>query len=182
MFDQLAQITGVAVATFGEAAFPSYATSAPVLNQAPPRLDTFQTHGKALSSKIRVEWSPCLKAVNLLIRKPDIIKTVTVADEFGEIRSPDMDLLLKVIEIARAWPDSTAPDLLSRIYATAYGSQLTQLLSKEQITPEPGIAREFEDIITRLLEQYQKRKQQSSLLETLRVHHAALTSSKPDDY
>jgi DNA primase len=182
MFDQLAQITGVAVATFGEAASPSYATSAPVLNQAPPRLDTFQTHGKALSSKIRVEWSPCLKAVNLLIRKPDIIKTVTVTDEFGEIRSPDMDLLLKVIEIARAWPDSTAPDLLSRIYATAYGSQLTQLLSKEQITPELGIAREFEDIITRLLEQYQKRKQQSSLLETLRVHHAALTSSKPDDY
>jgi hypothetical protein len=86
-----------------------------------------------------------------------------------------MDLLLKVIEIARAWPESSPADLMSRIYATSYGSQMTQLLSREQITPETGIEKEFADILARLFEQYRSRKQKSSLLETLRVNHARRT-------
>ena len=48
-------------------------------------------------------------------------------------------------------PGSTPPELMSRIYATAYGTQMTQLLSREQITPETGIEEEFRDIIQKLL-------------------------------
>jgi DNA primase len=127
----------------------------------------------AAANRIRVENSPCLRAVTLLIRKPDIIAKVPVPDEFGEIRSPDMDLLLKVIEIARAWPGSTPPELMSRIYATAYGSQMTQLLSREQITPETGIEDEFRDIIQNLLHQYRRSRERAALVAAMRARVAA---------
>ncbi|MGV3591549.1 MAG: DNA primase [Gammaproteobacteria bacterium] len=128
------------------------------------------------AGKIRVENSPCLRAVTLLIRKPDIIANVPVPDEFGEIRSPDMDLLLKVIEIARAWPGSTPPELMSRIYATAYGAQMTQLLSREQITPETGIEDEFRDIVHNLLDQYRRDRDRASLVAAARARVAARQS------
>jgi DNA primase len=170
MFDQLAQITGVSARSLGQAGPPIATIAQTPPADFPPPFYAGPTKGQ--SSKIRVEWSPCLKAVNLLLRRPGIIKSVPVNDELGEIRSPDMDLLLKVIEIARAWPDSSPADLMSRIYATSYGSQMTQLLSREQITPETGIEQEFADILSRLFAQYRTRKQKSALLETLRVHHA----------
>ncbi len=170
MFDKLAQLTGVSARTLGQAgpAIPASPAILPITIPPPFHAGVART----AQNKIRVEWSPCLKAVNLLLRKPAIIKSVAVTDELGEIRSPDMDLLLKVIEIARAWPDSSPADLMSRIYATSYGSQMTQLLSREQITPETGIEQEFADILASLFDQYRNRKQKSSLLETLRVHHA----------
>ncbi len=179
MFDQLAQITGVSARSLGQSG-PTIATAPqPPPDVSPPPFYAGPTKGQ--QNKIRVEWSPCLKAVNLLLRKPGIIKSVPVNDELGEIRSPDMDLLLKVIEIARAWPDSTPADLMSRIYATSYGSQMTQLLSREQITPETGIEQEFADILGRLFAQYRTRKQKSALLETLRVHHARRQRSQETD-
>jgi DNA primase len=180
MFDQLAQFTGVSARSLGQSG-PAISTSGEIPPAAPSPFygasdrTPDRTFARNAQNKIRVEWSPCLKAVNLLLRKPAIIKSVAVTDELGEIRSPDMDLLLKVIEIARAWPESSPADLMSRIYATSYGSQMTQLLSREQITPETGIEKEFADILARLFEQYRSRKQKSSLLETLRVHHARRT-------
>ena len=70
---------------------------------------------------------------------------------------------------------------MSRIYATSYGSQMTQLLSREQITPETGIEQEFADILGRLFEQYRTRRQKSALLETLRVHHARRQRAQATD-
>ena len=122
-----------------------------------------------------------MKAVNLLIRKPSLIKQVNVDDGLGEIRSPDMDLLLKVIELARAWPDSTTTDFMGRIYATAYGSQLTQLLTREQITPEEGIEKEFQEILDKLLKAYRQRQQKTELLSKLRQHHADINEI-PDQH
>jgi hypothetical protein len=140
---------------------------------APPPAFASQSTGRspARMARPRVEWSPCLRLVNLLIRKPDIIEQVQIPDELGEIRSPDMDLLLKVIEIARAWPTSTTPELMYRIYATPYGNQLTQLLGKELITPEAGILDEFRDVLQRLVNDYLSRKSRNETLETLRKHH-----------
>jgi DNA primase len=171
MLDELAKITGVALSALSPAAPAS---------MGPPQTDTLPLappppsfRGRPAPAKIRIEGSPCLRAVNLLIRKPGIIKSVTVPDELGEVRSPDLDLLLKVIEIARAWPDSSPPELMSRIYATTYGVQMTQLLGREQITPETGIEDEFQDIIRTLLDQHRQRQQKHSLLETLKQRHAA---------
>jgi DNA primase len=171
MLDELAKITGVAASMLAPATSPAKGAAPEAPPQAPP--SPYPYRAKTAPGKIKVESSPCLRAVSLLIRKPGILISVPVPDELGEIRSPDMDLLLKVIEIARAWPDSTPPELMSRIYATAYGAQMTQLLSREQITPETGIEDEFRDIVRNLLDQYRQYQQRVSLLNTLRERHAA---------
>ncbi|MEI7949219.1 MAG: hypothetical protein WCI66_03125, partial [Gammaproteobacteria bacterium] len=131
------------------------------------------------SSRPRVEWSPCMRMVHLLIRKPDIIAAVPIPDDLGEIRSDDMDLLLKVIEIAQAWPDSNTGELMSRIYATSYGSQLTELFGKELITPTAGMLEEFKDILQRLLAQYHARKARHSMMEQLRQLHPQAEPGAP---
>jgi len=171
MLDELAKITGVALSTLVQELPASEATAPAPPAAAPPYPGRPQ--GRPAAAKIKVERSPCLQAVNLLIRKPDIIKTVKVTDidELGEIRLPDMDLLLKVLEIARAWPDSSPPELLSRIYATVYGGQLTLLLNRELITPEAGIEHEFRDIVATLLKSHREQQRRLALLETLRRRH-----------
>jgi len=178
MLDELVKLTGVAISAMGQQAASSSvpAPGNPDMPPQPPR--DYVPRTRPPLPKIKVERPPCLQAVNMLIRKPGIIKTVPVADELGDIRSPDMDLLLKVIEIARAWPDSSPPELLSRIYATAYGAQLTQLLNREQITPEEGIEDEFRDIIGKLLEQHHAQLRRLALLESLRMRHAQLDQSR----
>jgi hypothetical protein len=122
-----------------------------------------------------------MKMVNLLIRKPDILPELKLPQELASLDAPDLDLLLKVIEIARAAPGSTAPELMGRIYATDYGSHLTQLLSREQITPEAGIAHEFQEILQRLLSQQQRTRERAALLATLRQRHAADESDQAFD-
>ncbi|MDY6984124.1 MAG: hypothetical protein SV422_13655, partial [Pseudomonadota bacterium] len=192
MLDELAKLTGVTVDTLTPNA--GHAPHAPARvaisdNGPPPGFGDTPPPGMGdgpsaprgwtprprpgAANKIRVENSPCLRAVSLLIRKPDIIANVPVPDELGEIRSPDMDLLLKVIEIARAWPGSTPPELMSRIYATAYGAQMTQLLSREQITPETGIEDEFRDIIQNLMDQYRRSRERAALVAAARTRLAA---------
>jgi DNA primase len=153
MFDHLAQLTGVKA----DAAPAPVMQPAPPMGEPPPGLmpprPSFARQPARLA-RPRVEWSPCMRLVNLLIRKPDIISQVTIPDELGEIRTEDMDLLLKVLEIARAWPNSSTEELMSRIYATAYGSQLTELFGKELITPQEGMVDEFRDVLQGLLKRY----------------------------
>jgi DNA primase len=180
MLDELAKLTGVTVNTFAPAASTRPANVPDGPAPAAPTPSSWEPRSRpGQPGKIKVESSPCLRAVSLLIRKPDIIGAVNVPDELGEIRIADMDLLLKVIEIARAWPGSTPPELMSRIYATAYGAQMTQLLSREQITPETGIEEEFRDIIQRLLDQRRKEQERAALVNAARTRLAARQSS-PD--
>lgn len=144
--------------------------SPPPSSQSPPQ--PWQPRGRPAQQRIRVELSPCMKAVNLLISKPEIIQTLTIPRELGELEALDLDLLMKVIEIAKAAPDSSPPELMSRIYATDYGSHLTQLLGRELITPEEGIGAEFKGILDRLVLEHRKRQDRYTLLETLRQRHA----------
>jgi DNA primase len=175
MFDQLGQMTGVRVGS-PSPAVPQAAPPGP-----PQPAAERQSFGRPpiRSSRPRVEWSPCMRMVHLLIRKPDIIAAVPIPDDLGEIRSDDMDLLLKVIEIAQAWPDSNTGELMSRIYATSYGSQLTELFGKELITPTAGMLEEFKDILQRLLAQYHARKARHSMMEQLRQLHPQAEPGAP---
>ena len=173
MFDQLAQRTGVRASKASTPSEPP-PMDLPPYDQAPPpsagaQQPSFRPAARA--GRPRVEWSPCMRLVNLLIRRPDLIQAVPIPDELGEIRSPDMDLLLKVIELARAWPQSSTEELMSRLYATAYGSQLTELFGKEHITPSEGMVDEFKDILANLMAQYQARKARHSVMEQLRRLH-----------
>lgn len=193
MFDQLSQLTGVAIADIQAQKSAASAPPAAAHARGYPEPDKFSAHfpspqtsaapwqpaARPAQLRIRVELSPCMKAVNLLVRKPGLIGTVSIPTDLAAIEAQDLDLLLKVIEIAKSAPDSSPPDLMSRIYATEYGSHLTQLLGREQITPEAGIEDEFRDILTNLLSQYRKGQERSSLLEALRKQHEA--RSRPDD-
>ena len=119
-----------------------------------------------------------MRLVNLLIRKPDLITEVIIPAELGEIRSPDMDLLLQVLEIAQAWPASTTAELMSRLYATPYGNQLTEIFGREFITPEEGITEKFTQDLKLLVDQYQQRKARHATMEQLRRLHEGTESGE----
>jgi DNA primase len=172
MLDELSRRTGLEGKAFSTSPPPNDPGPPP-----PPPADFVPTRpSRPASPPIRSEWTPCMKAVNLLIRKPSLIKQVTVDAALGEIRSDDMDLLLNIMELAQAWPDSTTTDFMGRIYATPYGNQLTHLLSREQITPEEGIEQEFQEILDKLLRAYRDRLQKAELLYRLRQHHADINT------
>jgi DNA primase len=174
MFDQLGQLTGVKIDSGVHSAAPAPPTPTPLAapSSRPPML-----RPPARSGRPRVEWSPCMRLVNLLIRKPDLLTEVEIPDEVGELRADDLDLFLKVLEIAQAWPNSNTEELMSRIFATSYGNQLIQLFGKELITPSEGIAGEFKGILNQLLNQYRERKARHALLMQLQQLHQHADSS-----
>jgi DNA primase len=177
MFDQLGQLTGAR-------AFPAPATqptpSLPFTEPTPGFAPYSPPAGRPAnrSARPRVDWSPCMRLVNLLIRRPNLVTEVPIPEELGEIRSPDMDLLLQVLEIAQAWPASTTAELMSRLYATPYGNQLTEIFGREFITPEEGIAEKFSQDLKLLVDQYQQRKNRNATLEQLRRLHEGTESGE----
>ena len=177
MFDQLGQLTGAR-------AFPAPATqptpSLPFTEPTPGFAPYSPPAGRPgnRSARPRVDWSPCMRLVNLLIRRPNLVTEVPIPEELGEIRSPDMDLLLQVLEIAQAWPASTTAELMSRLYATPYGNQLTEIFGREFITPEEGIAEKFSQDLKLLVDQYQQRKTRNATLEQLRRLHEGTESGE----
>lgn len=193
MLDQLAQLTGVSVtALLAQQPTPSPAPEQTIPaaprderpGHQPPfesQSQPWQPAARRVQPRIRVELSPSMKMVNLLIRKPDILQELSIPSGLASLDTPDLDLLLKVIEIARAAPGSSPPELMSRIYATDYGSHLTQLLGREQITPETGIAHEFQEILDRLLAQQRQLRERAALLSTLRQRHARDNGTEEPD-
>jgi len=179
ILDQLATITGVDLQTLGK------------LEKKPeeaPVMDTI-TVSQRLPRKTRaVGRSVCMRAVNLILLKPDVVNELEDDNELAEIESPDLDLLLHVIELARANPSSTTPELLGRIYATPLGTQLTQLLNREQITPVEGVSQEFREIMNHLLNTHRRQKNhQDSLAQarqmlSSRRNPAENTDSEPNQH
>lgn len=160
ILDQLSSITGVNPDTLaGMEKIPDAPPPPPLepvpLGSRPPR-------------KKQPGRSVCMKAVNLILLQPDVIATLDSEAELAEIDSPDIDLLLQVIALAKKFPSSSTPELLGRIYATPLGSHLTRLLDREQITPREGVAQEFREIIDHLLESHRRRKNHHTWLEEAR--------------
>jgi len=187
MLEQLSRLTGVSTDDLKAraASQPAVATSSihkplPFAEDATPAPARAWQAARPAQGRIRVELSTCMKAVNLLIRKPDLIRDTPIPPELMELESPDLDLLMKVISIAKDSPDASPPELMGRIYATDYGSHLTQLLGRELITPDEGIAAEFRDILERLASDYRRQQERYALQEALRKRHAPnQTSSDP---
>lgn len=180
ILDQLSSITGVDPQTLesmeknlekpGERGAPRGAVRAQesVLNPPPSILDPVPVSNQPPERKKQSGRSVCMKAVNLILLKPDIVNELDDAGELSELVSPDSDLLLQVIALAKKHPSSSTPELLGRIYATPLGSQLTQLLNREQITPTEGVMQEFNEIITHLLDSQRRRKSHHDWLEEAR--------------
>ena len=108
-----------------------------------------------------------MKAVNLILLKPDMVER---HDHTGleEIEAPDIELLQKVIALAKQYPGSTTPELLGRIYATPAGSQLMQLANREQITPTEGVEAEYSDLINHFLSRQDKKRNLESIMQEAR--------------
>jgi len=134
----------------------------------PPALESMPVSSHPPARKKQSGRSACMRAVNLILLKPDIVNELDEAGEIAELVSPDSDLLLEVIALAKKHPSSSTPELLGRIYATPLGSQLTQLLNREQITPAEGVTQEFNEIITHLLDSQRRRKSHHGWLEEAR--------------
>ena len=164
ILDQLGTITGVDPSTLGnmEKSPPSPAPAGPAGPEYSP-VPTRPSPPKSSAGR-----SVCMKAVNLILLKPDMATDFDQEEELRAINATDMDLLLQVINLAKKHPSSTTPELLGRVYATPLGSQLTRLLDREQITPREGVEQEFREIISHMLETHRKRLSHHSWLEEAR--------------
>ncbi|MFT5320741.1 MAG: DNA primase [Pseudohongiellaceae bacterium] len=186
ILDQLASITGVDLQTLGNmekslektgdrnaarsAARDARQNTDPGISNTPPSptLKSVPVSNPPSGRKKQSGRSACMRAVNLILLKPDIVNELDEKGELAELISPDSDLLLQVITLAKKHPSSSTPELLGRIYATPLGSQLTQLLNREQITPAEGVTQEFNEIITHLLDSQRRRKSHHGWLEEAR--------------
>jgi hypothetical protein len=173
LLDQLDQLTGMAANTSAQITNPNIPPGPP----SGPQQTGFVR--PAPRTRITVEMPPCIKAVNLLIRRPALVRLMQHEDELAEIRADGMELLLKVAEIARLCPDASSIELMSRIFATAYGGQLTSLLGRELLTPEDGMEHEFSDLLAQMLQGHRQRLARQTLLQDLRRRHARL---QPDGH
>jgi len=162
ILDQLSAITGVTSQALGSMEksppSPPVMESVPVANNKPRSKPRQSQPGRSL----------CMKAVNLILLKPDVITGFDNETELAEIQTADMDLLLQVISLAKKHQSSSTPELLGRIYATPLGTHLTRLLDREQITPTEGVEQEFREIIDHLLEGQRRRKSHFSAMEEAR--------------
>ena len=167
ILDQLARTTGVDSATLTKMSGGKEKTE-PAHPYAPPESQRPAPEPKPTNRLARSAHSACMKAVNLILLKPEIVHKVEVYDAIRQLESNDINLLFEVIDLAKRFPSSSTPELMGRIYATPAGSQLIQLLDREQITPAAGIEKEFKDIIQHLTGISKRLQAQSTLLAEAR--------------
>ena len=93
-----------------------------------------------------------LKAIELLLQNPEA--ALSIKQDLAPLRSAEDEsrkLLLSLIEMVRKDPNTETFTLLGYCYGTNLGSQLTQLLKSERITPTEGIEEEFHQILDSIL-------------------------------
>ncbi|MFT4861828.1 MAG: DNA primase [Pseudohongiellaceae bacterium] len=109
-------------------------------------------YGKPDSGLARYRRPLSLKAIQLLLRNPEIALSLTC--ELEPLRSAEdesLKLLLTLIEIVKSDPTTKTFTLLGYCYGTSLGNQLTQFLKEEKITPAEGVEMEFQQIVDNIL-------------------------------
>tara|TARA_R110000824_G_scaffold336_11_gene2407 strand:- start:64577 stop:66343 length:1767 start_codon:yes stop_codon:yes gene_type:complete len=172
ILDQLARTTGVDLGTLSKMSGSQH-NKTEAHPHAPAKAPTSTTNSRPKSSLTQSAHSACMKAVNLILLKPDIVSKIAVDESIRMLESNDISLLFEVIDLAKRKPSSSTPELMGRIYATPAGSQLIKLLGREQITPAAGIENEFKEIIDYLAGIAKRLQSQNSLLEEARKKLAA---------
>jgi DNA primase len=113
---------------------------------------SYRGSGKAESGLSRYRRPLSLKAIQLLLRDPEI--ALNLACDLEPLRSVEDEsrkLLLTLIEIVKSDPTTKTFTLLGYCYGTSLGNQLTQFLKEEKITPAEGIEMEFQQIVDNIL-------------------------------
>lgn len=136
---------------------PPYVPGPESSAQRPPsyksnKLNNSNARTKSASGLSRYHRPLSLKAIQLLLRNPEIALSLTC--DLEPLRSAEDEsrkLLLTLIEIVKSDPTTKTFTLLGYCYGTSLGNQLTQFLKEEKITPAEGVEMEFQQIVDNIL-------------------------------
>ena len=134
--------------------------------------------GKANSNLAVYRKSASLKAIELLLRNPEIALSVKQGLEaLDSAEDESRKLLLSLIKLVQKEPHIETITLLGYCYGTSLGGQLTQLLKSEKITPTEGIEEEFHQILDSILSDITQKLELLQLQDKLKSHVDATNRS-----
>jgi DNA primase len=173
MLDKLSELLGVSSESLDKllaTAPPPTESPAQAANISPPAHHTEWQRSERppkTVSNLGVYRKPAsLKAIELLLRNPEIALAVSI--DLEPLRTAEDEgrkLLLSLIEMVKKDPNTETFTLLGYCYGTSLGSQLTQLLKDEKITPQEGVEDEFLQILDSILSDIVKK------LDLLQLKH-----------
>ena len=144
---------------------PEYADSRPAARNHGPKAQLRRFHKPA-----------AVTAIELLLRNPEVALTLEAdLEPLRQAEDEARKLLLSLIEMVRRDPHTETYTLLGYCYGTPLGSQLTQLLKGETITPPEGIEKEFGQIVDSILSDIVKKRR---ILEIRSAAESALSAAK----
>jgi len=161
MLDRLASMLGVKSESLQQLqeskapvppAAPPPAPPAPNYQAAAPRSSSHQGSRQSASSLAAYRRPLSLKAIELLLRNPEMALHLT--QDLTPLQSAEDEgrkLLLSLIQLVKKEPKTETFTMLGYCYGTSLGSQLTQLLKNETITPTEGLEEEFNQILDNIL-------------------------------
>ncbi|NKB33494.1 MAG: DNA primase [Pseudomonadales bacterium] len=149
----------------------------PNLDIPPPHHANRQAQGSRKPASVRpgvYRKSASLKAIELLLRNPEI--AVSITQDLEPLRTAEDEgrkLLLALIEMVKKDPNTETFTLLGYCYGTSLGNQLTQLLTDEKITPQEGVEEEFLHILDNILSDIVKKLELLQLKDELKSRVSA---------
>lgn len=165
MLDQLSDRLGVSHESLDEliqeqpkSSLTAPIPTAPGIPEPPP--DSFKTssRGGGAPETRRAHKPAAMKAIELLLRNPEVALTVeTDLEPLQQAEDEARRLLLSLIEMVRRDPHTDVYALLGYCYGSSLGGQLTQLMKTEAITPTDGIESEFKQILDSILSDIRKK-------------------------
>ena len=172
MLDRLSQTLGVS----SESLDLLLSTNAPKQESTPPITPVPNTERqssrgrKTTNTNLSAYRKPAsVKAIELLLRNPEI--ALSVNQNLEPLRTAEDEgrkLLLSLVEMVKKDPNTEVFTLLGYCYGTSLGSQLTQLLAAEKITPQEGVEKEFLQILDNILSDIAKKLELLQLKDELK--------------
>ena len=172
MLDRLSQTLGVS----SESLDLLLSTNAPKQESTPPITPVPNTEWqsskgrKTTNTNLSAYRKPAsVKAIELLLRNPEI--ALSVNQNLEPLRTAEDEgrkLLLSLVEMVKKDPNTEVFTLLGYCYGTSLGSQLTQLLAAEKITPQEGVEKEFLQILDNILSDIAKKLELLQLKDELK--------------
>ncbi len=182
MLDRLSDTLGVNTESLDQllAAAPEQ-PPVPDIPPPPPPPQTRTTASGPGEALTKHRKPAALKAIELLLRNPEVALSIERSLEpLRTAEDSSRKLLLDLIEKVQQQPQIETYTLLGACYATALGSQLTQLLKEEKITPQEGIEDEFKQIVDNILSDIEKKLHILQLKEEANTRVSAANEGNQD--
>ncbi len=181
MLDRLSATLGVNPETLTElmASAPPPPPQAPP--PQPPPTPTWQADNREPERTVTGSYRKpaALKAIELLLSNPELALSIKV--DLSVLRSAEDEsrkMLVNLVDQVRNKPDIEASELVGYVYGSSLGSQLTQLLNSERITPIEGSEQEFNEIIDNILSDISRKLNLLQLKESLKSRIGAAEPPK----